>query len=135
MTGARDYLDAVAARLTTSPAVMAIQGVSERDGMDRGYFRARLSLSNGDFLEVSEYFVIRDGQPQTLEYRYQWMDGERQALVRRWDNARHFPHLPGFPNHVHMGGEERVVPGSVLSILDLIDLIEQELGRDPPGDT
>lgn len=57
------------------------------------------------------------------------MDGSKQTLIRRWDNARHFPELPHFPHHVHMGEEKQVVPGQALSILDLIDLIEQELGN------
>lgn len=84
-------------------------------------------LANGDFLEVSEYFSVQDGSLMTLEYRYQWMDSRKQALIRRWDNARHFPDLPGFPDHVHVGGEQSVLPGKALSIVDLIEHLEQEL--------
>lgn len=100
--------------------------------MKNRYFRARLSLSNGDFLEVSEYVVIRAGYPETLEYRDQWIDCSTPILIRRWDNARHFPELPHFPHHVHVGEEKQIVPGQVLSILDLIALIEQELGDKQP---
>jgi hypothetical protein len=107
--------------------------VSEQVLEDRGYFRARLSLANGDFLEVSEYVVVQAGKTTTAEYRYQWMDSAQRALIRRWDNARHFPHLPHFPHHVHVGEEKQLVPGQALSILDLIDLIdliEQEFSDD-----
>jgi hypothetical protein len=38
--------------------------------------------------------------------------------------------LPYFPHHVHVGDEKQVVPGQALSILNLIDLVEQELGVD-----
>jgi hypothetical protein len=124
----RDYLNEVKTRLAISAAIAIIEVVTERNTKDRGYFRARMSLSNGDFLEVSEYFIIRGGQSATVEYRYQWMDPTQQRLIRRWDNARHFPELPHFPHHVHVGEEKQVVPGQALSILDLIDLIEQELG-------
>lgn len=126
----RRYLNEVKARLATSAVIATIDVVSEQVLEDRGYFRARLSLVNGDFLEVSEYFIVQAGKTVTAEYRYQWMDSAQQALIRRWDNARHFPHLPHFPHHVHVGDEKQVVPGQMLSILDLIDLIEQEFSDD-----
>lgn len=124
---ARHYLNELKTRLATSAAIIAIEGVTEREIKDRGYFRARLSLANGDFLEVSEYFIIRAGKSETKEYRYQWMDNSKQRLIRRWDNARHFPELPNFPHHVHVGEEKQVVSGQAMSILDLVELIEQEL--------
>ncbi|MEI7869547.1 MAG: DUF6516 family protein [Candidatus Methylumidiphilus sp.] len=114
--------------MATSLCVTLITVVAERVTRDRGYFRARLSLVNGDFLEVSEYFTIRAGKPETLEYRYQWMDSAQERLIRRWDNARHFPGLPNFPHHQHVGEDNQVKPSQTLSILGLIDLIELELG-------
>lgn len=129
---ARHYLNELKTRLVTSTAIIAIEGVTEREIKDRGYFRARMSLANGDFLEVSEYFIIRVGMPETLEYRYQWMDNLKQRLIRRWDNARHFPELPNFPHHVHLGEENQIISGQALSILDLVKLIEQELGVKHP---
>ena len=76
---ARHYLNELKTRLATSAAIIAIEGVTEREIKDRGYFRARLSLAKGDFLEVSEYFIIRVGKPETMEYRYQWMDNSKQS--------------------------------------------------------
>lgn len=133
MREARHYLSEVKTRLATSAAITVVEVVAERDSRDRGYFRARLILANGDFLEVSEYFIVQAGKPSTAD-RYQWMDPAQQRLVRRWDNAGYFPDLPHFPHHVHVGDEEQVVPGRALSILDLIDLIdliEQKLGSRP----
>ena len=46
---------------------------------------------------------------------------------KRWDNVEHFPGLPHFPHHVHMGEEAHVEPGRPLSILALLDMLEQEL--------
>jgi Family of unknown function (DUF6516) len=126
---ARHYLNELKTRLATSTAIIAIEGVTEREIKDRGYFRARLSLANGDFLEVSEYFIIRVDKPETLEYRYQWMDNSKQKLIRCWDNARHFPELPNFPHHVHVGEAKQVVPGQAMNIFDLVELIEQELAE------
>ncbi|WP_295578716.1 DUF6516 family protein [uncultured Lamprocystis sp.] len=121
------YLEELKARLVGSAVVGQVSVVSERIISDQGYFRARITLTNGDFLEVSEYFVVQGEIHQTLEYRYQWMDANRRVLVRRWDNARHFPDLPGFPDHLHVGGEETVLPSRSMSILNLIDFLEEEL--------
>ena len=128
MIEARYYLSEVEIRLATSSAITAVEVVAERASGNRGYFCARMTLANGDFLEVSEYFTIHAGSHSTVEYRYQWMDHAQQSLIRRWDNAEHFPDLPDYPYHVHVGDEKRVVPGRALSILELVDLIEQELG-------
>ena len=125
---AGDYLNEIKTQLATSLCVTSITIVAERITRDHGYFRARLTLVNGDFLEVSEYFIIRGSKSETLEYRYQWMDPSQERLIRRWDNSRHFPDLPNFPHHLHVGEENLVKPSQILSILGLIDLIELELG-------
>ena len=64
----------IKAKLVASAAVATITIVEERLLPDRGYFRARLTLSNSDFLEVAEYFVVEAGRCMTRRYRYQWMD-------------------------------------------------------------
>jgi hypothetical protein len=69
------YLNEIKARVVASAAVASITVVEERILPDRGYFRARLVLSNGDFLEVAEYFVVEEGRCVARRYRYQWMDG------------------------------------------------------------
>jgi hypothetical protein len=101
--------------------------VEERLLPDRGYFRARMVLSNTDFLEVAEYFVLEEGPCRTKRYRYQWMDSSQQILRKRWDNVEHFPELPNFPHHTHVGEETKVEPGCSLNIIELMDLIEKEI--------
>ena len=125
----REYLAEIKARLVTSAVVTSIAFVEEYVLPDRGYCRARLSLSNHDFLEVAEYFVVASGVCATQRYRYQWMDESQSVLRKRWDNVEHFPGLANFPHHVHMGEEARVEPGRSMSIIELIAVIEQELGR------
>lgn len=123
----QEYLTEIKAKLVVSSAVASIAVVEERALPDRGYFRARLMLSNGDFLEVAEYFVVEEERCVTKRYRYQWMDESQQVLRKRWDNVEHFPDLPSFPHYIHMGEESRVEPGRSLSIVELVDVIEQEL--------
>ena len=59
------------ARLVASAMVASVTVVEEYALPDRGYFRARLGLTNHDFLEVAEYFVVEAGYYVTKRYRYQ----------------------------------------------------------------
>lgn len=102
--------------------------MDERILLNRGYFRARLRLTNTDFLEIAESFTIQDEQFITLGYRYQWMDEAKQVLKKRWDSVKHFPELPNFPHHVHINSESNVEPGLSRNIIEFIDFIESELG-------
>ena len=126
-TASHHYLNAIKTRLATSTVVVSTTIVAEYALTDYGYIRARLTLRNGDFLEVSEFFTVQEDDCITTEYRYQWMDATRQHLIQRWDNAAHFPDLPNAPYHVHVEQEDNVVPGQRLSILELIAWLEQEL--------
>jgi hypothetical protein len=122
-----EYVLQLKTQLSLSPIVVSFTIVEEKVWPDRGYIRIRMTLSNGDFLEVAEYFVIQDGECVTHRYRYQWMDGQRRELRKRWDNVEHYPDLPNFPHHVHMGGEKNVEPGERLSIIQLLDVLAGEI--------
>jgi hypothetical protein len=121
------YLIAIKAKLVSSVIVRHVEIVQDYVINEQGFFRARLTLQNDDFLEVAEFFQEFQGMVQTVEYRYQWMDQGRQVLRKRWDNATHFPGLANFPHHVHVGLTGVVEPGRLLSTIDLVDLLEQEL--------
>lgn len=124
---ASQYLESIKSSLLSSNAIAAFMIIEELDLGDRGYFRARVMLSNDDFLEVAEYFKIRENVVTTTRYRYQWMDSDRANLRKRWDNVPHFPNLPNFPHHIHVESEENVISGNSLSILELLDILEQEI--------
>lgn len=123
----QQYINEVKAKLIASSVISSVEIVDERTLLNRGYFRARLILRNSDFLEIAESFTIQDKRCVTLDYRYQWMDETKQKLRRRWDSVRHFPDLPNFPHHVHIADDSNVEPSQSRSILELIDLMEQEI--------
>ena len=122
-----EYINTVKVKLNASSAISSIEIIDERTFLDRGYFRARLTLSNSDFLEIAESFTIINERCVTLGYRYQWMDSSKQRLRKRWDNVTHFPDLPNFPHHVHIGEESNVESSQCRNIRELIDLVEQEM--------
>lgn len=111
-------------RLTVSPVVLAYAVMEERLGIDYGYLRVRVELTNRDFLELAEYFTVQTGIITVQRYRYQWMDGAQQILKKRWDNAPHHPHLKNFPHHMHDGDESNVIPGTTMCIIDVLTYLE-----------
>jgi hypothetical protein len=125
----QQYINEVKAKLNASSVVVSVEIVDERTLVNRGYFRARLTLHNGDFLEIAESFTIQDERYVTLDYRYHWMDETKQKLRKRWDSVRHFPGLPNFPHHVHITEESNVEPSQSRSILEIIDIVEQKLSN------
>jgi hypothetical protein len=44
-------------------------------------------------------------------------------------DVEHVPNLPNFLHPIQVVEETRLEPDNVLSLLDLLDVIEQELGR------
>lgn len=121
------YISDIKGKLSGSPIITITEIIDERILLNRGYFRARLTLINTDFLEIAESFTLQDNQILTLDYRYQWMNASKQVLRKRWDSVKHFPDLPNFPHHIHIGSETNVEPGQSRNILEFIDFMESEL--------
>ena len=120
-----EYLDAIKERLTTDSLVAGFSIVRERTTLVDGYLRARLTLSDGSFLEFSEYVQRSpDDQINVVTYSYHWGDAD-ENLIRRWDNTPHMPDLPGFPHHIHDGTAGSVVPGKPVNIFSILDEIPQ----------
>ena len=74
----------------------------------------RLRFWDGSLLQVEEALVV---QAFTIiktryNYHYQCADG---TLVFRYDNAPHYPDLPGFPEHKHSGDQVLSAPAPDLS--------------------
>jgi hypothetical protein len=114
-------------RLTTSPVVLTFTILEERLGVDYGYLRVQVELINRDYLEMAEYFVVQASAIVVQRYRHHWMEPSQRTLKKRWDNARHHPHLPNFPHHIHDGDELNVIPGTAMQMIDVIAYLEKTL--------
>jgi hypothetical protein len=67
----------------------------------------RLRFWDGSLLQVEEALVARTFAIVKVRYTYHYQQADG-TLVFRYDNAPHYPDLPGFPEHKHEG--ERVLP-------------------------
>lgn len=59
-------------------------------------FVAVVHFSDNSSLYIRDYLFL-DG---SRKYAFHWQD-QHQNVIRRWDNAEHYPHLATFPFHVH----------------------------------
>jgi hypothetical protein len=67
-----------------------------------------LVFKDGSRLHFREFVQVKIGKPvDRYMYVFQYMDSN-DALIFRYDDTRHFPHLPTAPHHKHIGENEVV---------------------------
>jgi hypothetical protein len=115
-----DYLASVDQILRASPFVNDFQTQHE----DRGevwFLRVNVYFIDNSLLHFRELFVGQENPfKKTYTYHYQRADG---AIIFRYDNAPHFPHLPTVPNHKHVG-ENEVVAANAPDLESVLKEIE-----------
>lgn len=125
----REYLQAIKDRLAAEGAVSGYEIVREQVTASNAQLRMRITLTDGSRMEFAEYVRLDDnGELEVPTYSYHWMDTDNRLRVR-WDNAEHYPRLPGFPHHIHEGDEKRVIPGEPMTLFRALDHIIAELNR------
>lgn len=95
---------------------------------DFGYQRLRINLAGGNMAEMFEYVVREHGRLSTLNYSFhlQAADG---TLIKRWDNAPHYPGLENFPHHLHDGMRNQVFPSVAMNGRRFLKELQRIHGR------
>ena len=110
------YLAEMKERFVNDPLVVQFLVIRERSTLVDGHIRAWLELSDSSQLEFSEYMQrSSEGEIAVITYSYHWSNADNE-LIKRWDNAPHYPNLPGFPDHIHDGETGEVTSGQPMSI-------------------
>ncbi len=128
----RAYLQEIQEALAAYTWVQSVKVLrcefEETDLEDILVYRFRVTLQDGGLLEFMERVVYlkQEERLQVTTYKYYWQD-QNQQLVKRWDNAPHFPGLHGFPHHIHIGQKGNVVPNKPMMALELLAIVDQEL--------
>lgn len=128
MVSPADYLAQIELALVQSAVIVQFTIVRSWVNIDDGYIRLRATLSNGDFLESAEYFIVQEGIVTTVDYRHQRMNADQTRLNRRWDSTPHHPEVSTSPYHIHVGAENNDVrPSQPMSIVSLLAVLQAEL--------
>jgi uncharacterized protein DUF6516 len=86
------------------------------------HYRYRVLLANGDFIEMTERVLEAQGRLEVTKYRHHWQD-RHSRLLKRWDNAPHYPAIATFPHHLHDGTEDYEVPHPAITDLEVLQYI------------
>jgi len=120
------YLQGIDALLSASPLVRDVE-IVRRSIRDTEFekvlhYRYRVLLANGDFIEMTERVLEAQGRLEVTKYRHHWQD-RHSRLLKRWDNAPHYPAIDTFPHHLHNGTEDYVVPHPAITGLEVLQYI------------
>ena len=126
MKDASEYLIYTRSIILLDNQVQQWQIIREEEQGDNGLLKYRLLLYNRDLLDIFERFIVKQGQVTITRYSYHWQQSSEQ-LVKRWDNAPHYPSLTTYPHHLHDGDENNVLPHLQIKITDVLSIIRQTL--------
>jgi len=79
-----------------------------------GRIAGRLRFYDGSVLEFREVFRVHNRGIRKIVYAYHYQRTDGRCVFR-YDNAPHFPDLPGFPEHKHEGDQVIPAPAPDLS--------------------
>jgi hypothetical protein len=90
---------------------------------ETGFIKGDLVFKNGSRLHFREFVQVKSGYPvHRYMYAFQYMDSDG-ILIFRYDDAKHFPHLPTAPHHKHIG-ENEVVAANAPDLESVLKEIE-----------
>ncbi len=112
--------------LLASPFVTDTRVLHEQSLGNVGYFRIRGKLVNSDEFLFMERFRQRENAIAIEKYSFHWQRADG-SLIRRWDNAPHHREISTFPDHLHEGSEENVLPHEAVDMFAVLRTIENGL--------
>lgn len=94
-----EHLEHIQSLLSSSPFVHD-QSIALEDRKEAWFFRGDIYFIDNSRLHFRELFV-GETNPVKLAYTYHYQRAD-ETIIFRYDNTRHFPHLPTAPHHKHV---------------------------------
>ncbi len=88
----------------------------------RGTITGRLKFHDGSLLDFGEVLILRNKQIVKLRYAYHYQNALGDVIFR-YDNAPHYPNLPTYPHHKHIGSA--IEPAQAPDLSEVLREIEQ----------
>jgi hypothetical protein len=118
-----DYYQSLLEKIAASPLVrsseVALDKRTSQVGLIRGdlFFANESRLHFRELVELQADVIIR----RMYSYHYQAAD---ESLIFRYDDTPHFPDLPNFPHHKHLGHSEKVISAAPPDLTAVLQEIE-----------
>jgi hypothetical protein len=122
----RRYFAALRALLEQRASVEVISLLFEERTIDVGLVRGDILFVDGSRLHVREFLHALQGRVQRYMYVYHYQDASG-AMVFRYDNSGHYPHLDGAPHHKHDGPLQVVPMSNEPDLAHVLEEIETHL--------
>ncbi|MCA9933139.1 MAG: hypothetical protein KC415_04415 [Anaerolineales bacterium] len=115
-----DYHQSLLDRINASPIVRSVNVVLDKRTLRAGFIRGDLFFADGSRLYFRELVELQSSVVRHMySYHYQREDF---SLIFRYDDTAHFPNLPGFPHHKHVGDEvQSAEPPDLTAVLQEIE--------------
>ena len=121
-----DYFEEVIKKIRQSQIVISENVSFDKRSRYSGHIEGFFVFIDETVLYFSEFIVIEYGGMILTRpsYRFHWQD-QNEYLVKRYDNAPHFPELNNFPHHVHYS--DMVEPFREIGIVEILEIVENEI--------
>lgn len=124
-----EYFESVKDRILADSFVIDFKILKYVDRSNNGHMRARVIFSDDSNLEFSEFIKqSAENEISLVTYSYHWSD-KNDTLIRRWDNALHYPNLENFPHHIHTSEMGEAISGKPVNIFEVLDQIGSSLNK------
>ena len=115
-----DYFKEVIDKIKQSQIVVSENIIFDKRSRYIGCIKGVFVFIDESVLYFSEFIVIEDGGRTLTRPAYRF-----QYLIRRYDNAPHFPELDNVPHHVHY--PDMVEPFLKIGVVDILEIVESEM--------
>ncbi|MGH7965500.1 MAG: toxin-antitoxin system TumE family protein [Candidatus Binatia bacterium] len=125
----RDYYRSVLQLFTTSTVVTSQRIEFDEQDVYVAYLKGSISLTDNSTLFFAQYVRIEDPASEQInrkKYRYHWQAPNGETRYR-WDNARHYPSFGTFPDHRHIGPDEKAQESGPADLWQVMKCIEKEI--------
>ena len=120
-----NYFNKVIETLVFTEIVRSFNVLRKRIIGNELYFRIKIFYTNRTVLEISNYLCF-NYEIKILRYSYNWFNNK--DVIIRWDNAEHHKEIDNFPFHKHIR-KEKIVPDKPRFIFEILEFIENEIGK------
>ncbi|MCA9944885.1 MAG: hypothetical protein KC449_15475, partial [Anaerolineales bacterium] len=103
-----DYYQTLLETIAASPLVRSSEVVLDKRTSQVGLVRGDLYFANDSRLHFRELVEFRVDAVTRHMYSFHYQDSE-EIMVFRYDDTEHYPDLPNFPHHKHVGSSQEVV--------------------------
>lgn len=87
------------------------------------FLRGEIKFTDGSYLNFREFVQLKYGQPPNrYKYAYHYQHAD-EAIIFRYDNARHYLDLSTAPHHKHVG-ETDVIAANAPDLQSVLKEIE-----------